>query len=176
MLKVRLNLSKMVAIATCFAVTTMLSGCDKEKEEDPNNPTAIEGGVVINGVVWAECNVDAPGTFAAKPEDAGMFYQWNRKIGWSAIDPLVNSIGGHTWDNSLPEGTAEWIATNDPSPAGWRIPTIEEVNSLFNSEKVTNEWTTHNGVNGRKFTDKTTGASILTSAIICVIEKLKFEC
>ena len=44
--------------------------------------------VIINGVKWATCNVDAPGTFAAAPESAGMFYQWNRKIGWSATDPM----------------------------------------------------------------------------------------
>ena len=38
-------------------------------------------GVVINGVRWATRNVDKPGTFAANPEDAGMLYQWNRKVG-----------------------------------------------------------------------------------------------
>ncbi|MCL2510946.1 MAG: hypothetical protein FWF09_02730 [Bacteroidales bacterium] len=40
---------------------------------------------------WAIWNVDKPGTFAAKPEDAGTFYQWNRKIGWSSTNPMVNS-------------------------------------------------------------------------------------
>ena len=45
------------------------------------------------------CNVDAPGTFAAKPEDAGMLYLWNRKIGWSDSAQLINSNGGTTWDN-----------------------------------------------------------------------------
>ena len=35
MLKIRCNLSKAIAIATCFAVTTMFSGCDdKEKQPD----------------------------------------------------------------------------------------------------------------------------------------------
>jgi len=43
--------------------------------------------------------VDAPGTFAAKPEDAGMLYLWNRKIGWSDSAQLINSNGGTTWDN-----------------------------------------------------------------------------
>jgi len=40
-------------------------------------------GVVINGVKWATRNVDRPNTFAETPESAGMFYQWNDKIGWS---------------------------------------------------------------------------------------------
>ena len=42
-----------------------------------------ETGVEINGVTWATRNVDAPGTFAAKPEDMGMFYQWNSKVSWT---------------------------------------------------------------------------------------------
>ena len=57
-------------------------------------------GVVINGVKWATRNVDIPGTFAANPEDAGMFYQWNRKIGWTCGEPMINSNGGTMWDNS----------------------------------------------------------------------------
>ncbi|MDR1197516.1 MAG: hypothetical protein LBK94_00690, partial [Prevotellaceae bacterium] len=44
--------------------------------------------VTINGVKWAACNVDAPGTFAANPEDAGMFYQWNRKVPWSSTGDI----------------------------------------------------------------------------------------
>ena len=111
------------------------------------NMNAQEEGVVINGVKWATRNVDAPGTFAANPEDAGMFYQWNRKIGWSSTDPMINSNGGTTWDNSTPEGDS-WVKANDPCPIGWRVPTYEEQQSLLNSGS---EWTTSNGVNGRYF-------------------------
>jgi len=35
--------------------------------------------VVIGGVRWATCNVDAPGTFASSPEKIGMLYQWGKK-------------------------------------------------------------------------------------------------
>jgi len=101
--------------------------------------------VLINGIKWASRNVDMPGTFAAKPEDAGMFYQWNRKIGWSATDPMINSEGGTTWDSSYPEGNT-WEKANDPCPPGWRVPTLAELESLVN---VDSKWTTLNGVNGR---------------------------
>ena len=107
-----------------------------------NNTT--DEGVEINGIVWATRNVDAPGTFAENPEDAGMFFQWNRRVGWSSTDPLVNSDGGTDWDDSIPEGT-EWEKENDPCPEGWRVPTISELSSLNN----TSIWTTNNGVNGR---------------------------
>ena len=43
MLKNRLNLRNMVAIAICLAVTTMYSGCKSEKSEDPI-PVSIDAG------------------------------------------------------------------------------------------------------------------------------------
>ena len=118
-----------------------------------------DGYVLINGVKWATRNVNMPGTFAAKPEDAGMFYQWNRKIGWSSTDPMVNSNGGTTWNSTASTGTT-WEPANDPSPSSYRVPTKEEIQSLTNTTYVTSEWTTENGVAGMRFTDKNNGNSI----------------
>ena len=109
--------------------------------------TEGDEGVVINGVRWATRNVDMPGTFAAKPESAGMFYQWNKNIGWSTTDPMVNSNGGTTWDNTSAIGTI-WYEINNPCPTGWRIPTKEELISL---EQAGSVWTTVNGISGRNF-------------------------
>ena len=104
--------------------------------------------VEINGVKWATRNVDMPGTFAANPEDAGMFYQWNRQLGWSSTDPMVNSNGDTTWDETPATGDT-WAKANDPCPTGWRVPTKEELQSLANYFSV---WTTTlNGVTGRVF-------------------------
>jgi len=155
MIKVRQNLRKVVAIAIClagFSVSNVLA---------QNNTT--DQGVVINGVKWATRNVDKPGTFAAKPESTGMFYQWNRRIGWSATDPMINSDGGTTLESSVPTGDT-WGKSNDPSPIGWRVPTAAEISTLFEDTKVDNEWVTVNGVKGRKFTDKTTGKYIFLPA------------
>ena len=107
----------------------------------------VEPGVVINGIKWATRNVAAPGTFAANPEDAGMFYQWNKKIGWSSTDPMLNTEGGTTWD-TIPATGDTWEKANDPCPKGWRVPTHKEHQSLVKSG---NEWTTLNGVNGCLF-------------------------
>jgi len=119
--------------------------------------------VWINGICWATRNVDMPGNFAANPEDAGMFYQWNRNIGWSITDPMINSNGGTTWDSSIPPGT-EWESANDPSPPGYRVPSGEEIQTLLNTTYVTQVWTTENGKTGRRFTDIATGSSIFLPA------------
>ena len=126
-------------------------------------------GVLINGVPWATRNVDIPGTFAQNPEDAGMFFQWNRPYGWRATihytdhvhniwdDLLYPSqrwnpfIGDWEtdiwWDWTTPTGTA-WYEENDPCPPGWRVPNVEE---LFSLRNTAHEWITKNGVEGRRF-------------------------
>jgi len=125
-------------------------------------PASTDLSVVINGVTWATRNVDAPGKFAENPESQGMFYQWNRNIGWSATEP-AERVAIDNWDTSIPLG-AEWEKINDPSPEGYRVPDLQEMSSLVDKDKVTNVWITQNGMNGRLFIDKTTGATIFFPA------------
>ena len=125
--------------ASAFMLTTLCAFAQ-------NNTT--DEGVEINGIIWATRNVDAPGTFAENPEDAGMFYQWNRRVGWSSTDPMVNSDGGTTWDTTMPEEGASWEKENDPCPQGWRVPTLEELQYLRNYNSI---WTAQNDVNGQLF-------------------------
>jgi uncharacterized protein (TIGR02145 family) len=111
--------------------------------------TAQEDFILINGIKWATRNVDFPGTFAVNPEDAGMFYQWNRNIGWRAADPLINSNGETVWSSSTLSGDViTWEATNNICPEGYRVPTDAEIQSLITSGS---QWTTLNGVNGCLF-------------------------
>jgi uncharacterized protein (TIGR02145 family) len=109
----------------------------------PNMPEGIR----IGDVVWATNNVDVPGTFAANPYDAGMFYQWNRSIGWSSANPMINSAGGANWDGTTPAGDS-WTGANNVCPAGWRLPTQSELQSLVNSGTT---WGNLHGVSGRFF-------------------------
>lgn len=117
----------------------------KLKVDVPKEPECVE----IAGVCWATRNVDTPGTFAQNPENFGMFYQWNRNVGWSSTNPMVNSNGGTTWDGSNPSRT--WNTANDPCPVGFRVPTEPELVSLLNSGST---WTTDwngTGVEGSIF-------------------------
>jgi len=122
-------------------------------------PPAYDAGVVINGVRWATRNVGAPGTFAATPESSGMFYQYSRNVGWSSTDPMINSNGGNTWNFVIPTASL-WERVDDPSPAGWRAPSYEEIETLFDTDKVRYEWVKENGVYGGRFTDNATDNSI----------------
>jgi len=116
-------------------------------------------GVVINGVKWATRNVDKPGTFADKPEDFGRFYQWN----YSRSYPATGEISENDWNKSWTTNLV-WEKSNDPSPAGWRVPTLDEIKQLLDTNKVSNKWTTQNGINAKKFTDRTTGNSLFLPA------------
>ena len=139
-------------LLTVGMATVVFNSCSKDKDDkNETKKEATDTGVVINGVKWATRNVAAPGTFATKAEDTGMFYQWNRKVAWAATGSTITG-----WDATIPEGDT-WAKSNDPSPTGWRVPTLEEIKKLFDADKVTNEWTTVNGVNGKKFTDKGSG-------------------
>ena len=106
------------------------------------DPTTHDEGVVINGIRWATRNVDMPGTFAATPESPGMFFQWNRKKAWNVTDRYFED-----WDDSITEGYI-WARENDPCPAGWRVPTRTEIETLQGEET---EWINKNGVDGRLF-------------------------
>ena len=119
--------------------------------------------VMINGLCWATRNVDKPGTFVDNPEDAGMFYQWNRNIGWSATDPMINSNGGTVWDESYPTGTT-WEKANDPCPSGWRVPTLDEYKKLLDREKVSYGFSNEKDIIGLRCTDKASGKSIFLPA------------
>jgi len=150
-------------IFICGTQGTIIATIDITQEIKPfydNHPQ----GVVINGVRWATRNVDAPGTFAESPESSGMFYQWNRNIGWSSTNPMINSNGGTFWNSSNQAGST-WTRANDPCPQGWRVPTRAEIQTLGNTNNVISQWTTLNGVSGRTFTDRNTDNTIFLPAV-----------
>jgi len=118
------------------------------------DPLVYDKGVVINGVKWSSRNVDNPGFFTANPEDRGLMFQWNRKAGWPAAGPM-NATGSAT-------GTV-WEKVNDPSPEGWRVPTLDELKRLLEADKVKSEWVTINGIDGTKFTERASGNFIFLS-------------
>jgi len=155
---------RFISLRLLFAVSMTIVMFNSYGQIIRKDSLTYDEGVVINGIKWATRNVAEPGAFAVKPEDAGMFYQWNSRIAWSATDPMLNSDGYTDWDYSTPEGDT-WKKSNDPSPVGWRVPALDDVKKLLDTEKVINEWTKINDVSGIKFTDKTSGKSIFLPAV-----------
>jgi uncharacterized protein (TIGR02145 family) len=86
--------------------------------------------------------VNTFGHFADKPEDFGMFYQWNRTKAWPSTGETVTG-----WDSSIPSGS-EWETTNDPCPTGWQVPTMSQFQGLVASGSI---WGPYNGVAGGTF-------------------------
>jgi uncharacterized protein (TIGR02145 family) len=127
----------------------------------PNDDTG--GGVLINGVRWAESNVSEPGTFAVNPEDAGMFYQWGSKVGWSVTEPRTSSPAGEVWSQSPVTGI-NWPPIYVPCPDGWRLPGGKQFEKLIDDNNVTSQMMEQNGITGRRFTDIHTGNHIFLPA------------
>lgn len=84
-----------------------------------------ENEVLINGLVWSTVNVDNPGTFCTSPDEIGKLYQFNRNTPW---DYASNPAG---WSSSYTNDGTDWLAENDPSPEGWRVPTAAEMVALW---------------------------------------------
>ncbi|MDL2322582.1 Ig-like domain-containing protein [Bacteroidales bacterium OttesenSCG-928-A17] len=117
----------------------------------------------INGVTWATRNIERPALFVDNPEDIGWYYQRNRYTGWSPTDPLTPSHDGEEW-NSVVDTNDSWVTRNNPCPAGYRLPTLDDINALLDKTSVDREWVTQNGVKGYKFTDKKSGNTLFIPA------------
>ena len=126
-----------------------------------------------SGTLWATCNVGAN-----VPEEYGDYFAWGETqtkdyYDWSTYqycDGSYNMLtkycnmsnhgyNGFTDDLTilLPEDDAATVNWGN----GWRMPTKEEWEELFNN--TTHTWTTQNGVNGRLFT-ASNGATLFLPA------------
>jgi uncharacterized protein (TIGR02145 family) len=132
-------------------------------------------GVEVGGVVWAKSNLLTSKGFVNRSHDAGSFFQWGVSTPWSATgDPYIVGTGDTTADtwptNVTGSATDVWSAAQDPSPAGWRIPTPAEFDVLNDPAKVTATWLAAGTpgstgitytVNGYEFADVATPANVV---------------
>jgi uncharacterized protein (TIGR02145 family) len=140
-------MKKIISLFSIVILATILfNACDKD-------PLTYDEGVVINGVKWATRNIGTAGTFVTNSEDYGGYYQWNKK-------DTANFLFYEDYFSTDYPNANLWLLENDPSPKGWRVPDLEEIKRLLDTEKVTSEWTILNDINGCRFTDISTGKSI----------------
>lgn len=128
--------------ATCSQSITL-------KAEDPHQ--YVDLGLSVK---WATTNVDA-----SAPEESGGYYAWGEietKASYSS-DNYKYYTNGKTPTKYVNSDKTPVLAPEDDVASvkwggDWRMPTKQEWEELFNNCDV--EWTTQNGVPGRKFTSK----------------------
>jgi len=148
----------LVTFAACFAI---FSSCKKDNPE-PDSLVYIENGqncgkgIAIGNVVWApvNCGHDADHLF-------GKLYQWGRKDGQGydgePSEPTIEEgapaslgdakadtfyKGWPTYDKDIwgPSGSG------NPCPAGWRVPTYSELETLRVLAEAQGEWVIEKGI------------------------------
>lgn len=121
-----------------------------------------------SGLLWATCNVGA-----SSPEDYGDYFAWGEtstksKYNWSTYFDTTD--GGNTFQKYNNNGGKTVLDLSDDAAhvnwgGSWRMPTFEEQEELMN--ECTWEWTTQNGVNGRKVTGPNGNSLFLPAAGCC---------
>ncbi|MDR1756470.1 MAG: hypothetical protein LBR65_05875 [Culturomica sp.] len=127
---------------------------------DDVSASSASDAVMINGVRWATRNVDATGTFAAKPENYGQHYRWNNSTGFAPGDDFPVKLP----PTSINFGS-DWSSANSPCPEGWRIPAYDEMlGSLETTSLTPREWILLNGVRGMRYVEESTGNAVFLPA------------
>ena len=119
------------------------------------NHEAVDLGLP-SGTKWAACNVGA-----TKPEEYGGYYAWGETEEYNGSTYKYYQNGPYVNIGSDISGT-DYDVAHVKWGGKWCMPTLDDIKELF--DNCTNEWTTLNGVNGRKFTSKINGNSIFLPA------------
>ena len=125
---------------------------------DDNHPHMIDLGLP-SGTKWACCNVGA-----SAPEQYGGYYAWGETEEKDVYDrdsykyyqdgsyvSLAMDISGTEYDVAHVKWGDNWV-----------MPSLDDIRELLSN--CTSEWTTLNGVKGRKFTSEINGNSIFLPA------------
>lgn len=124
-----------------------------------------------SGTLWATCNVGA-----SSPEDYGDYFAWGETKGYNSGKAYFSwdtyfdtEDNGSTFKKYNTDGGLTELELSDDAAyvnwgPTWRMPSKEQFDELINSSNTTTEWTTQNGVNGRKITSKSNGNSIFLPA------------
>jgi len=126
-----------------------------------------------SGTLWATCNVGA-----TKPEGYGDYFAWGETTpkstyNWSTYKYCNGSYNTQTkYCTSSGYGTVDnktELELSDDAAyvnwgSDWRMPSDDQFRELINSSYTTTEWTTVNGIYGRKITSNSNGSSIFLPA------------
>ena len=112
-----------------------------------------------SGTKWASCNVGA-----SKPEEYGGYYAWGEteeKETYNSSTYKYYQNGSYVSLGSDISGT-EYDVAHVKWGGNWCMPTLDDIKELL--DNCTSEWTTFNGVNGRRFTGPNGNSIFLPAA------------
>ena len=127
-----------------------------------------------SGTLWATMNIGANA-----PEEYGDYFAWAETktkdgFGWGVYkysygsEKTLKKYVDRSGFGDVIDYKMELDLLDDAAYVcwgmDWCMPSKEQFVELINSEYTTTEWTTVNGVNGRKITSKTNGKSIFLPA------------
>ena len=135
----------------------------------PDGVVAVDLGLP-SGTLWAPCNVGA-----TKPWEYGGYYAWGETKEKNVYDWSIykwcngskTTLTKYCTDSNYGTVDGKTVLAPEDDVAnmkwdGWRMPTREELDELLN--ECTYEWTTLNGVNGRKLTGPNGNSIFLPAA------------
>ena len=170
--KYKMKQTRILLMACVALVCVGIISCSKDNNYSDNEENNGDGGTetvewvdlgLPSGLLWAKCNLGAN-----SPEEYGDYFAWGETqpkeaYGWNTYHYCTVDDQGDLqmltkYNTSSTYGTVDSLTTleamDDAATAalgtGARTPTKEEWEELINNTTV--EWTTMNGVNGRKFT------------------------
>lgn len=127
---------------------------------DSNHPHMIDLGLP-SGTKWACCNVGA-----TKPEQYGGYYSWGEVseksyYDWSTYSHFdgkfstCHNLGSDIAGTQYDVAHVQWGGS-------WMMPSFDQIKELL--DHCSSEWTTENGVYGRRFTGSNGGSIFLPAA------------
>lgn len=187
------NLNSEIAIATLQGTTISINGVSMGKAQvvvtdiltgqkaiieitvkDPNsgNHEYVDLGLP-SGTLWATCNVGA-----CTPEEFGDYFAWGEvepkeAYSWNSYkycNGSEDTMTKYCTDSSYGtvDNKTELEPEDDAASANWgkywQMPNTKQQEELIDEKYTTTEWTTINGVYGRKITSKSNGNWIFLPA------------
>lgn len=166
-----------LSILSLGAISMSLVACNNDDSEesleiiDKSPAQAIDLGLP-SGTLWASCNVGA-----TKPEEYGLYFAWGETKGYTSDTSDGHSFdwANYKWCNGSSSSLTKYTGSDGKTEldleddaayvnwgSNWRMPSLDQIKEL--SDNCNWEWTTLNGVYGRKATSKKNGKSIFLPA------------
>ena len=176
-----MTIRKLISAVIITALFPLVAFSQKDKKSTVKDTREYVDLGLPSGTLWATCNIGA-----SKPEEFGLYFAWGETQGYTsdASDEHQFIKENNKWwdcDCTVPvllkyciswSGIADYKKVLDPEDDAatvnwgrkWQMPSSEQIKELCDSTYTTAEWTTLNGVNGRKITSKKNGNSIFLPA------------